>query len=237
VAVGEDVRQTLITVEGFPPDRVEVIYNGIDLSAFDNPGRDRREARRELGLADGDVALIQVARLHPLKDHATALRALARVVRQRPDVRLVVVGAGPQEAAIARQVRELGLGPFVRLLGRRHDVPRLLGAADLALLSSRSEGIPLALIEAMAAGLPAVATRVGGIPEVVEEGITGALAPAGDDEALAAQILRLVGDPAARAGLAASARRRAFDRFGDDRMLAAYGRAYREMTGRRPGSV
>jgi sugar transferase (PEP-CTERM/EpsH1 system associated) len=231
VAVGQDVRQALIKTEGFPPDRVEVIYNGIDLTAYREVGLDRQEVRRELGLGADDFVLIQVARLDPVKDHATTLRAMARLVALRDDVRLVIAGDGPRSGPIDEQVRDLGLERHVLRLGRRGDVPRLLGAADVALLTSRSEGIPLALIEAMAAGLPVVATRVGGVPEVVEEGRTGVLVPAGDDAALAARLASLAADPQNRAALGRGGRRRAFEQFGEDPMIASYDRAYRAMLG------
>src|SRR5439155_18500964 len=119
---------------------------------------------------------IQVARLDYLKDHATALRTLECVAGRRPDAHLLLVGEGPERAAIEAQVRERRLGDRVRLLGLRKDIPRLLQAADVFLLTSISEGIPLTLIEAMAAGLPVVSTRVGGVGEGVEDGVTGRLA-------------------------------------------------------------
>jgi glycosyltransferase involved in cell wall biosynthesis len=231
VAVGRDVRRALIEKEGFPASRIEVVYNGIDLSAFDEPGRDRHQTRDELGLAPDDLVLIQVARLDPLKDHAMTLRALARLVQQPEHraIRLLIVGDGPEADALAEQVRALGLEPFVRLLGRRGDVPRLLGASDVALLTSRSEGIPLAIIEAMAAGLPVVATRVGGTPEVVEEDRTGLLVAAEADDELARQIARLAASPALRRELGSQGRRRAFDQFSEDQMICCYKKIYNEM--------
>src|SRR5205085_4555838 len=119
-----------------------------------------------------------------------------RVVGRVPGARLVLVGEGPEEPGIRALVGQLGLGEQVLFLGLRHDVARLLRAADLFLLTSISEGIPLTLIEAMAAGLPVVSTRVGGVGEVVEDGLTGLLAPSGDDGELADHLLRLAVAPA-----------------------------------------
>jgi glycosyltransferase involved in cell wall biosynthesis len=231
VAVGRDLRRVLIEKEGSPADRIEVVYNGIDLSAYHVPDRDRCRVREELRLAPDDLVLIQVARLDPLKNHAMTLRALARLVQQsgQSTIRLLIVGDGPQADAIAEQVRASGLEPFVRLLGRRDDVPRLLGAADVALLTSRSEGIPLSIIEAMAAGLPVVATRVGGIPEVVEENRTGLLVAAEADDELAGQIARLAASPVLRQELGHQGRQRAFDRFSEDQMIASYDAIYRSL--------
>ena len=197
VAVGEAVRQALIHNEGIAPGRVDVIYNGIPLERFDLrlTTSQRMAIRTEIGLEPDDLMLIQVARLDYLKDHATAIRTVERLVSRKGNARLVLVGEGPERATIENLVRDRGLEGHVKFLGLRTDVPRLLAAADIALLTSISEGIPLTLIEAMAAGLPVVATRVGGVPEVVVDGETGLLAPAGDDRALAELVCRLVATP------------------------------------------
>ncbi len=230
VGVGEAVRQALITNEGFPPERVGVIYNGVDLSAV-REGGDRQAARREMGARGEEFLILQVARLDYLKDHATALRALAAVVPRLSDARLVLVGEGPEEGAIRETVARLGLGAHVRLLGLRKDVPRLLPGADLFLLTRVSEGIPLTVIEAMAAGLPVVSTRVGGVPEVVEEGRTGLLAPSGDDAGLAEAVCRLAGDLPLRQELGATGRARAEAFFSERLMHTLYDQLYREMLG------
>jgi glycosyltransferase involved in cell wall biosynthesis len=231
VGVGDAVRRALIDNERLSPDRVSVIYNGIDLGPYRGASspEERVAIRRELGIRPQVLTVVQVARLDALKDHETAIRALARLVQTRTEVKLVLVGEGPEEAAIRRLVREHALEPFVLMLGLRGDVPRLLRAADLMLLSSVTEGIPLTLIEGMAAGLPAVATRVGGVGEVVEDGQTGLLSPAGDHAALAAAIARLAGDPDLRLSMGSRARNRAEAVFDEDRMLAEYRAAYERM--------
>jgi glycosyltransferase involved in cell wall biosynthesis len=229
VGVGQSVRQALIDNEGLPAGRVEVIYNGMDLSAYSGRGADRQAVRRELGVGPDDVVILQVARLDYLKDHATAVRMMAQVVKCRADVRLLVVGEGPERPGIEELVRQLNVGDQVRLLGLRSDVARLLGAADLCLLTSISEGIPLTVIEAMAAGLPVVATRVGGLGEMIDDGVHGLLAPAGDPAALAACVLRLAGDPGLRAALGRAGRGRAEATFSEGRMHEQYLGLYREM--------
>jgi glycosyltransferase involved in cell wall biosynthesis len=228
--VGEAVREALIVNDGFPPDRVEVVYNGIDLTPFEARPEDRPAIRRSIGLGPEDFVVIQVARLDPIKDHATALHAFRDLARRRPDARLVIVGEGPQLGAIQARLRELEIGGGVRLLGLRSDVARLLSAADVSLLTSLSEGIPLTIIEAMAAGLPVVATRVGGVGEVVEDGVHGFLADPGDAAALAGHLLRLAADPALRAELGRRGRDRAFAIFAEDRMVDRYVDLYRAMT-------
>ena len=228
VGVGEAVRQALVVNEGIPARRVGVAYNGIDLAAFAKPA-DRAAVRRELGLGAADFVLIQVARLVPIKDHATALRAFGQVAARLPHARLLLVGEGQEEASLRDLINRLGLAASVRLLGLRSDVARLLPAADVFLLTSLNEGIPLTVIEAMAAGLPVVSTDVGGVAEVVKDGLTGLLAPAGAADALARHVLRLAADPGERGRMGRAGRERAFARFSEEQMLAAYDRLYREM--------
>ena len=227
--VGREVARALVEVDGFPDRSVGVILNGVDLSPYVDCRRDRSAVRAEIGLGADDFVLILVARLVPVKDHSTALRTLKRLLGQRGDVRLVIVGDGSEASRLAGAVESQGLSPYVRMLGRRDDVPRLFGASDLAILTSLSEGIPLSLIEAMAAGLPVVATRVGGVPEVVVEGETGHLAPAGDDAALSGHVLDLIADPASRARLGEAGRERAHALFSEDAMCSAYDEVYRSM--------
>jgi glycosyltransferase involved in cell wall biosynthesis len=229
VGVGQAVRQALIDHEGIPAPRVRVIYNGIDTAGLANGHHDRAAVRRELGAGPGDFVILLVARLDYLKDHATAVRTVARVARQRPDVRLVLVGEGPERAKIEELVGRHQLAANVRFLGLRKDVGRLLKGADLFLLTSVSEGIPLTVIEAMAAGLPVVATRVGGLSEVVEDGETGRLAPSGDDAALADAVLRLAGDPELRRRMGRRGQERARGVFSEGQMHARYLELYREM--------
>jgi glycosyltransferase involved in cell wall biosynthesis len=229
VGVGRAVGQALVANEGIPAGRVEVIYNGIDVAAFAAGPDDRTRLRAPLGLGADDLVLMQVARLDYLKDHATAVRALQHVVARRPTARLLLVGDGPERAKIEEETRGRGLAGHVCFLGQRGDVARLLPAADLFLLTSISEGIPLTLIEAMSAGLPVVSTRVGGVGEVVLDGRTGLLAAAGDDRTLSEHILRLAASADLRRQLGEQGRRRAADLFSEPQMHAGYLRLYREM--------
>ena len=230
MGVGQAVRRALIANEGLKSDRVGVIYNGIDLAAYEEPAAGQRlNVRREFDWTGDNLVIVQVARLDALKDHLTAIRAFERVHDGRPEARLLIVGEGSERQSIEAEIAKRKLGGYVRLAGLRKDVPRLLGASDLLWLTSVSEGIPLTLIEAMAAGLPVVSTDVGGVPEVVEANQTGLLAAAGDDEALAVAVLRLAGDPALRGRLSTAGRRRAFERFSEEWMIAAYADLYEEL--------
>jgi glycosyltransferase involved in cell wall biosynthesis len=229
VAVGEAVRQALFMNEGIPKERVTVIYNGTDTQAHAASVPDQKSLRAEIRVGPRDLLILQVARLDPIKDHATGLRTLEHVVWHRRDARLVLVGEGPERTSIERIVQERNLAPYVRLLGLRTDIPRLMQSANVFLLTSVSEGIPLTVIEAMASGLPIVATRVGGLAELVDDGLTGILVPAGDDAALADAILRLARDPPLCQQMGQLGRDRANRFFSESQMHAHYHHLYEEM--------
>ena len=163
------------------------------------------------GAHSGPSRLVTVGRLQAPKDAITLVRALAAV--HGSPFETVVVGDGPDRPAVEEEVRRLGLERAVELVGERDDVPELLATADLFVLSSRSEGLPLSILEAMAAGLPVVASRVGGIPEVVVDGETGLLVPPGDPQRLADAVERLLADPSLRRRLGEAGRRRVAEHF------------------------
>ncbi len=191
-----------------PRTRLVSIPNGIHVERFQlADAAERRALRASLGLPVSIPVVGSVGRLNPVKDQALMLDAVARLRARGVDVALVLVGDGPLRDALATQVARLGLGDRVRLLGDRGDVPTLLRGLDLFALSSRSEGYSMALLEACAAGLPIVATDVGGNREIVFDGRNGRLVAAGDVEAFADAVAGLVAEPAlaARMGLAARA--------------------------------
>lgn len=206
-------------------DGVEVLVHGVPLDALraNLPARD--EVRRDLGIGDDEVVVITVANFRLDKDYPTLLSAAAQVVATSPAVRFLTVGQGPLEETIHARHRDLGLGDRFVLLGYRDDVPRLLAAADVFAMSSTVEGYPVALMEAMAMGLPVVATAVGGVVTAVRDGQDGILVPARDPGALAAAILRVAGDGELRAQLAASAAERGAD-YSITRSAARLGELY-----------
>lgn len=229
VAVGECVRRALVVKDGLPARRVEVVYNGIPIEAYPSDTTLRSEMRQLLGLTDDMLAVLLVARLDPIKDHATSLAAWERLRGLLPAARLLIVGDGPERERIEGDIARRHLSSSVQMLGTRRDVPRLLAAADVFLLNSLSEGIPLTLLEAMAAGLPAVCTRVGGMPEVVEDGRTGLLVSPQNPTELAAAIERLASQPAERLRMGAAAREAVSLRFNEDLMMARYREIYAAM--------
>jgi glycosyltransferase involved in cell wall biosynthesis len=230
-AVCEELKRYLVA-EGFPENRLGVIYNGIDLGSAPGPD-DRRAARERLGLDDTRLVVGTVARLDPVKDHATLLDAFARIRGHVPDAALVLIGDGPERTALEARAAAAGIADAVSFLGTRSDVRRLLPGLDLFVNSSRTEGVSLTIVEAMAAGLPVVATRVGGTPEVVADGRTGLLVPPADPETMAAAAAALAADPERARRLGVAARALAEERFAFDRMLDRYVSAY---TGTAPHS-
>lgn len=177
--------------------KVETLIHGIDPTDVVKGVEARAAARVELGLGDDDVVIGTVGNLTPKKDHRTLLQALARLddgLAGDGTVRGVIIGDGPLASRLAEDIARLGLSERVTLLGSRSDVPALLPAFDVFAMSSRHEGLSIALVEALAAGVPCVATNVGGISEVVLHGESGLLVPAGDSDALAAALTEVLGD-------------------------------------------
>ena len=204
-------------------------HNSIDTSLLATPEATstRPALRAELGLSDGDVLLICVARFVPQKAHDDLLRALALL--DNPGAHLALVGEGPLEPQLRTLADELGLSARVSFLGPRRDVPALLAAADLFVLASRWEGLSKALLEALAAGLPCVATAVEGTEEVISHGTEGLLVPPDHPRELATAVASLIADPSMRARMSHAARARAA-RFSIDHQAGALWTLYRALT-------
>lgn len=234
-AVGNFVRDALVKNEGIAGNRVEVVYNGIDPSRFnvEQSAAMRGPVRAELGLAPDQQAVLQVARFHPVKDHATAIRAFAIALKQAPSAVLLLAGDGDKRGECESLVKELGIAPSVRFLGVRNDVPRLMAAADLFVLSSLSEGISVTLLEAMGSGVPIVTTDVGGNGEVVSRDETGLLSPRGDHAGLGANMATLLLDAYKRKRFGLAGRERLMKQFTQEQMHARYEAIYAEMLAQR----
>ncbi len=198
---------------GLPPQRITVAVNGVDTDFFQpNPN----------GRPPGPPVLLSVARLVPDKDHDTLLKAFAHVSPHHPDAQLWLVGNGPRREVLEQQARNLGLAARVKFMPPEHDLRPLYQRADLFVLSSRAEALPNVILEAMAAGLPVVATRVGGVPEAVVPEATGLLVSPGDDAGLAAALGRLLDDPEARRAMGRQARGRVLGHFSFPAMVSRH---------------
>lgn len=239
VAMSKHLERWLWEGVGVEPERVVQIYNGVDSERF-APPESGRGPLPEPGFAPaGSLIVGSVGRMDPVKDLPTLARALAALTRRAPAlaerVRWVHVGDGAARDEVRRIAEESGLGDRVLVTGLRDDVPQWLRAFDVFALPSLAEGISNTLLEAMASGVPAIASSVGGNPELVVEGETGALVPAGDADALAGALVAYLGDPGRRAAHGAAARRRAQTRFAIPRMVERYAGLYdRVLRGERP---
>lgn len=191
--------------------RTEVLVQGIPVEALARRRQEREAGRAELGLAPDDVLVAHVGNLREKKDHATLLAAARQAVDAEPRLRFVSIGQGPLEAEIRARHGQLGLGERFRLLGYHPDPAHVLAAADVFTLTSRHEGLSIALLEALALGLPAVASRVGGVPSVIRPGQEGLLVEPGDVESFAECYLTLARDPQARRRMAEAGTIRARD--------------------------
>lgn len=229
VAVSDDAASVAIRIEHVSPRKVMTILNGVDTDEF-RPRPEQAEARAALGAPEEGFHVGCVARLAAVKDHATLVEAFARFRAARPDAHLTLIGDGPERAALEARVEALGLAGAVTFAGERSDVAPLLPAFDVFALSSRSEGISLTLLEAAAAGLPIVATRVGGNQEVVVDGETGLLVPAANPAAFAAALSAVAGR-ADRTALGAAGRERVERLFSVQRMVRDYCQLYNEVLG------
>ncbi len=238
IGVSQHTADHLIAREGAPPQKVNAVLNGIDFDRAKLSGKDARtRVRREFHAEDSHLLII-AARLHPEKGHHYLFEALPEIKRRvgRP-VRLLVAGAGSFDAAYREEVRALGCGEMVSFLGFRKDLPDLIASSDLLVLPSVAEAFGLVLTEAIYLGTPVVATRVGGIPEIVEDEREGLLVPPADSAALADAIAKLLNDPERRAGMAGAGREKVLKRFGFQEMVRSYERIYEKTSSRKQSTI
>ena len=223
IAVSQHTADHIVQEEGAPVGKVHVALNGIDFSRVKVSDRDAPVRLRREWCPEGAHLVVVPGRLHPEKGHTYFFQALSLVRRRLAcPVVALVAGAGPFESSYREEVRSLGCEDIVRFLGFRRDIPDVIAAADLVVLPSVAEAFGLVVAEALYLGTPIVATHVGGIPEIVEDGIDSVLVPPADSKALADAIVRLLGDPERRRLMASAGRERVRDRFSFEKMMRAY---------------
>jgi glycosyltransferase involved in cell wall biosynthesis len=225
VAIAREVDDSLrrfYKIDGSP-----LILNGIPVSAFRNPSIDSGTWRKRESFTTTDVLYVCVARLRPQKNPALLLKAFARSPGLDPRAHLLLVGHGELRRELERQIDALGQRGRIHLLGVRSDIPEVLNAADVFVLSSDWEGNPLSVMEAMASGTPVISTAIGGVPELVEDGESGILVPRGDAQALAGAMQYMLENPEVRISMGKASARRAVEHFDVQAMTEAYEQLYR----------
>jgi glycosyltransferase involved in cell wall biosynthesis len=220
VAVSPALAEVALTNGDCDAKRVCVISNGIDLVRFAPDQKARREVRAELGIPVEASVVCTVGRLSKEKDQALLVEAMAPLLGT--GVHLVIVGDGPEREALREQIAGIAAGPYVHMTGPRSDVERVLAAADAFALTSRTEGLPLVLLEAMATALPVIATAVGGIPDLIEPRITGLLVGTGDRQQLTRQLAWVSTDASSSRRMGQAARRHVVARHSVERMAREY---------------
>ncbi len=228
IAVSEAVKRDCVERLRMEPDRVTVIHTGIDPPSECN-AEAAESLRREWGISPDDTLIVTVARLSYEKGIDTLIDAAATLRETHPSARVVVVGDGPDELGLDEQIRRRGLADMVQLVGFHADVWPVFEAADMVCMPSKSEGMPNVLLEAMAAGCPVVATKVGGVPEAIISGENGLLVEPEDAPALALALASLIDDPAMAQRLASAARRTVEQRFLARDVVARYAELYERL--------
>lgn len=226
VAVSKAVAHAQAEVLGTQPETIEVIYNG--LADVQKP-ISRTESRRHLGISENAFVCGSIGRLHVQKNYERLLRAIAIAAPFIPELHVVLVGDGPDLSHLGEISRQLGISSAVHLTGRRSDVSDLLYGFDIFLMTSDYEGMPVALLESMRAGLPSIVTDVGGMPEAVLSGTTGIVERTGEPDAIAKCIAKLSGDTKLRLKMGSAARARYREQFSAARMATGYLNLYKRL--------
>jgi glycosyltransferase involved in cell wall biosynthesis len=220
--VGED----LVRLGAVPAGKIEVVPLGMDLAPFLDVDHRRGRLRREFGIPDEAPIVAIVSRIFAIKNHALFIDAAARVLRELPDVRFLIVGDGILRPAIEQQAARLGIQQNVIFTGWRRDLAEIYADTTILVVSSNNEGTPVSAIEAMASAVPVVATRVGGLPDLIRDGETGVLVPPRSIAALSDALVALLKDPSERRRLGTAARADAVARFSVDRLIEDTTRLY-----------
>jgi sugar transferase (PEP-CTERM/EpsH1 system associated) len=225
VVVAGYLKNNLIKYEKFKEKKISVIHNGIDADCY-NVKTDCREIRTKLGIDETTNVVGIVARLDPIKNHKCLIKAMKQVISEKPKTVLLIIGDGPIRSGLEMLVSDLMLGRNIKFLGMRADIPELMAAMDVFVLCSRSEGLSITLLEAMAAGKPVVATNVGGNPELIEHGVNGLLVQPDDRDGLSKAIIACLNDKSKAETMGRAAQKKVSERFTADNMIKKYEEIY-----------
>ena len=237
VTVSEQVKNELVGYSIAKAEKISVVPLGFDLDPFLNSHAQQGEFRREMGLSDEHMLIGIVGRIFPIKNHGLFLDAAARVSARERNARFIVVGDGVLRPTLENQARELGIGDKVLFTGWRRDLPRICVDLDVLVVSSDNEGTPVSAIEAMAARCPVVATRVGGLPDLIDDHKAGRLVPPRNADALASAVLDLLQSPHTARELGRNAQESVRQRFAVQRLLGDMDHLYRQLLAKKAISV
>jgi len=221
------LKNALIKYEKIPAKRITILPNGIKLEPFSQVNeKNRIIKRKELGIKEDEFAIGMIARLDPIKDHKSLILAFKKVYASHPNIKLFLAGKGPLYEDIKSLIEQLGLKDRVFLLGYYEDLYGLLSALDLYILSSHLESAPLGVMEAMAAGLPVIATNAGGTGEIILDGKDGFLVPPRDPDKMAEAIIKVLNDPKKAKEMAKKGKEKVYNYYFFDRMINDYKNLY-----------
>jgi glycosyltransferase involved in cell wall biosynthesis len=232
IAVSQDIMNLRMRTESTPPERIRLVYNAVDPSHLEVDEATRKKTRKALGV-DNFMVVGTIGRLVDAKSYDLLLEVARQVCDRKPYVRFILAGAGPLEKELIERRDALGLGELFLFLGQRRDIPELLAATDLYVISSKREGLPISLIEAMMAGKPVVSTAVGGIPDTLTQACDGILVEPGNRDALAQAITDLIDNRPRMEVLGQNARKKAIKRYSPGKVLAELEAIYAEILGRK----
>jgi len=223
------VREQAIQQENLPPEKIEVIYNGLDLSEYQQTFKNK-SLREELGFVNGTLLVGLIANFNfEIKGHSYFLQATKSVLEKVPETEFLLVGEGPLRNRYEEMARKLGVKEKVHFLGKRSDIPAILSNLTVSVLSSTSEGLSNVILESMAAGKPVVATNVGGSKEMVADGLTGYLIPPADPSAMAMAIINLLNNPDEAKVMGAAGNKIVKEKFTIEAMVKSYERLYKSL--------
>jgi len=229
IAVSDEVREYQIRYTGISPEKIIVIENGVDVKRFANQENAGLAIRDELQIHSGMPVVGIIGRLQPQKDHSNFLTAAVQIRKKLPEARFLIVGDGPLREELMAQAQTLGLGSAVIFCGVRQDIPAVLAALNVLVISSKWEGLPVTLLEGLAARCPIVSTAVGGVPNVVMDGESALLVPSEDSSALAIAVLKILQSPSLAKSLVEAGFVKVNNQFSLDAMVAKILNLYREL--------